>query len=399
LDSSDGFRENQPAGEAMRAPKEQFEFVHEFVDRVFGGDLHAKRVLSVANGALGVMTGAALAVCLIGQALAKARGLFAKSAIKQVDRLLSNAGVVPWDLFGSWVGEVVGPRRQIVVAMDWTDFDADNQSTLALHLVTRHGRATPLIWLTVDKDELKNQRNDFEDLCLSRLKALLPEGVAVTILADRGFGDVKLFEFLDNLGFRYVIRFRGNIHVRAADGETRLAADWVGKGGRARKLRDAEISAARQKVGAVVCVKAVGMAEAWHLAASDGDLSASGIIKLYSRRWTIEPSFRDSKDLRFGMGMSALRISDPQRRDRLLLLNAFAILLLTLLGAAGESLGMDRQLRTSTVKRRVHSLFRQGCLLYDLIPNMPELRLRPLIERYQEFLNQNRTFSETFGFA
>jgi len=27
---------------------------------------------------------------------------------------------------------------------------------------------------------------------------------------------------------------------------------------------------------------------------------------------------------------------------------------------------MDRSLRTSTVKRRVHSLFRQGCLLYNL---------------------------------
>ena len=312
--------------------------------------------------------------------------MFAKSAIKQVDRLLSNAGVVPWDLFASWVREVVGERREIVVAMDWTDFDADNQSTLALHLVTRHGRATPLLWLTVDKDELKDQRNDFEDLCLSRLKALLPEGVAVTILADRGFGDVKLFEFLDSLGFRYVIRFRGNIHVSAADGETRLAADWVGKGGRARKLRDAEVSAARQKVGAVVCVKAAGMKEAWHLAASDGALSAPQIITLYSKSWTIEPSFRDSKDLRFGMGMSALRIDDPRRRDRLLLLNAFAILLLTLLGAAGESLGMDRHLRTSTAKRRVHSLFRQGCLLYDLIPNMPDQRLRPLIERYQELL-------------
>ena len=57
--------------------------------------------------------------------------------------------------------------------------------------------------------------------------------MVATILADRGFGDVKLFEFLDNLGFRYVIRFRGDIHVSAADGETRLAADWVGKGGRA----------------------------------------------------------------------------------------------------------------------------------------------------------------------
>jgi hypothetical protein len=97
------------------------------------------------------------------------------------------------------------------------------------------------------------------------------------------------------------------------------------------------------------------------------------------------------------MGMGTLRIDDPQRRDRLLLLNAFAIMLLTLLGAAGESLGMDRQLRTSTTKRRVHSLFRQGCLLYELIPNMPEERLRPLIEKYQELLSENRVFSEAFG--
>src|SRR6202167_5846301 len=304
----------------MRGSKERFDFVHEFLVRVFADDLHAKRILSLANGTLGVMTGAALAVSLIGQGLAHARGLFSKSAIKQVDRLLSNAGVVPWELFGSWVREVVGERREIVVAMDWTDFDADNPSTLALHLVTRHGRATPLLWLTVDKDELKDQRNDFEDLCLSRLKALLPEGVTATILADRGFGDVKLFEFLERLGFRYVIRFRGNIHVSAADGETRLAADWVGKRGQARKLRDAEVSAAHQKVGAVVCVKAAGMKEAWHLAASDGLLSAPQIIKLYSKRWTIDidQAWRLSRFCCWG-GVSAFdpwRGLPPMRRGR-----------------------------------------------------------------------------------
>ena len=388
-DSPSGRMENQPGGGVMRAPKERFDFVHEFLNRVFADDLHAKRVLSLANGALGVMTGAALAVSLVGQALATGARIV-RQVGDQTGRPVAQQRrrVFLGTCSRRGLREVVGERREIVVAMDWTDFDADNQSTLALHLVTRHGRATPLLWLTVDKDELKNQRNDFEDLCLSRLKALLPEGVTATILADRGFGDVKLFEFLEGLGFQYVIRFRGNIHVSAADGETRLAADWVGKGGRARKLRDAEISAARQKVGAVVCVKAAGMKEAWHLAASDGALSAAQIIELYGKRWTIEPSFRDSKDLRFGMGMSALRIGDPQRRDRLLLLNAFAILLLTLLGAAGESLGMDRQLRTSTAKRRVHSLFRQGCLLYELIPNMPEHRLRPLVERYQELLSQ-----------
>jgi hypothetical protein len=381
----------------MNPPIKRVEFVQKYLDDIFAKDLHAKRVMSLANGALGVMTGVSLAVSMIGQSLAQARGLLSKHAIKQVDRLLSNQGIVVWDMFAAWVEEVVGARKRIVVAMDWTDFDADDQATLALSLVTNHGRATPLLWLSVLKDELKDQRNDFEDLCLARLAQVLPEGVAVTILADRGFGDTKLFDFLDTLGFAYVIRFRGNIHVSAADGQTRPAAAWVGKGGRARKLRDAEVTAGRHKVGAVVCVKARDMKEAWCLAASNAEATAREIMNYYAKRWTIEPGFRDTKDLRFGMGLSVLRIADPQRRDRLLLLNAFAIVLLTLLGAAGESLSMDRHLKVNTAKHRTHSLFRQGCMLYELIPNMPEARLRPLVARFREYLNQHGALNQTFA--
>jgi len=381
----------------MNHPIKRVEFVRKYLDGIFAEDVHAKRVMSLANGAVGVMTGASLAVSIIGQSLAQARGLLSKHAIKQVDRLLSNQGIVVWDMFAPWVAEVVGARKTIVVAMDWTDFDADDQATLALSLVTNHGRATPLLWLSVLKDELKDQRNDFEDLCLARLAKVLPEGVAVTILADRGFGDTKLFDFLNTLGFAYVIRFRGNIHVSAADGETRPAAAWVGKGGRARKLRDAEVTAGRHKVGAIVCVKARDMKEAWCLAASNAEATAREIMNYYAKRWTIEPGFRDTKDLRFGMGLSVLRIADPQRRDRLLLLNAFAIVLLTLLGAAGESLGMDRHLKVNTAKHRTHSLFRQGCMLYELIPNMPDARLRPLVARFHDYLNQHEAFNQTFA--
>jgi hypothetical protein len=371
--------------------------VRKFLDGVLDEDIHTKRVESLANATLGVMTGASLAVAVIGRSLAQARGLLTKHAVKQVDRLLSNPGIDVWDLFARWVPEIVGPRKSIVVAMDWTDFDADGQATLALNLVTRHGRATPLMWLSVLKDELTDARNDYEDACLRRLAEVLPDGVDVTILADRGFADAKLFSFLDELGFGYVIRFRSNILVSAADGPTRPAGDWVGQSGRARKLRAARITAARCPVGAVVCVQAKGMKEAWCLAASDAAAPSRQIIDLYSKRWSVEPSFRDTKDLRFGMGLSTVHISDPQRRDRLLLLNAFAVVLLTLLGAAGESLGMDRHLKSNTVKTRTHSLFRQGCMLYDLIPNMPEHRLRPLMERYVELLQQSRVISDAFA--
>jgi hypothetical protein len=40
------------------------------------------------------------------------------------------------------------------------------------------------------------------------------------MLPDRGFGDAKLFRFRGELGFDYVIRFRGDVFVTAADGES-----------------------------------------------------------------------------------------------------------------------------------------------------------------------------------
>jgi len=221
----------------MRATAQRLEFIQDYLTSLFGSDLHAKRVCSLSHAVLGVMTSASLAVALIGQALAQARGKSAKHAIKQVDRLLSNQGVDPWELSPLWIKETIGASRDIVIAMDWTDFDADDQSTLALNLVTKHGRAQPLLWLSVFKSELAGKRNDTEDSCLVRLQQALPEGTKVTILADRGFGDVKLFGFLAKLGFGYVIRFRGDTYVTAADGETRRAKDWVGVGGRARNPR------------------------------------------------------------------------------------------------------------------------------------------------------------------
>jgi len=371
--------------------------VTKFVDELFDGSIHLKRLQSIADATLGVVAGASLAIPIIGHSLAQARGLVTKHATKQVDRLLSNDKFVVWDYFAYWALNVVADRKEIVVAMDWTDFDADGQTTLVLSIVTSHGRATPVLWLSVWKDELKGMRNNFEDACLVRLSEVLPKGVKVTILADRGFGDHKLFEFLKKLGFEFVIRFRGNIRVAAADGETKLASEWVGKDGRSRKLRGATVAGGEHPVGAVVCVHAKGMKESWSLAISDESKKPKEAIDYYGMRWTIEPSFRDTKDLRFGMGLSHMRISTPERRDRLLFLNAVAINILTILGAAGESLGMDRQLKSNTSKKRSHSLFRQGCMLYELMANMPEVRLLPLIRRFNEMLQQCRVCSELFS--
>lgn len=97
------------------------------------------------------------------------------------------------------------------------------------------------------------------------------------------------------------------------------------------------------------------------------------------------------------MGMLATRVATPARRDRLWLIAALAIVLLTVLGAAGEAIGYDRHLRTSTTSRRVHSLFRQGVMYYQLIPNMTEERLCPLILQFEKLFRHNQLLKRAFG--
>ena len=390
---------NLESGNAM-VIRQRFSFQE--VRTVLGGllaqDLHAKRVTSLCNATVGVLHSASLAVCAIGQGLAVARSLKLKHAVKQVDRLLSNPAIEVDDILVRWVPYIIGARTAIVVALDWTDFDADNQATIMVALISDHGRSTPLVWLTVDKDTLKDHRSLYEHRVLVRLAELLPAGTKVCVVADRGFGDQKLYQMLtEELYFDYVIRFRGNIAVTATTGETRTAAGWVRAGGGARVLRGALVTADRYPVGTVVCVQDKAMKQAWCLAASSTDATARQLTGYYGRRWGIECGLRDTKDLRFGMGLGTMHVKSPERRDRLWLINAFAVVLLTLLGAAGEALGYDRMLKTNTVKRRVHSLFRQGCMLYDLMPTMREQWLGPLMRRFSRMLQEQPLFADVFG--
>lgn len=363
---------------------------------LYAAHLHAKRVASLANGLIGVLFAAELGIHTIGRALAEATGRMRKHSVKQIDRLLSNDGVRLWELFPAWIRYVVGPRKEIVVVLDWTDFEPDDHSTICVYLVTRHGRATPLVWKTVRKSTIAGKRGDFETEALDTLGGALPADVAITVLADRGFGDQKLYEHLALLGWDYVIRFRGCILV-THEGVTKPAADWVPANGHAKLLKNAAVTDNQTTVPGVVVKHAKGMKEAWCLATSRPQEGAAGVVKLYSRRFTIEETFRDEKDLRFGMGLSSTHVRDAGRRDRLLLLGAMAHALLVLLGEAGERCGLDRTLKTNTSPKRQLSLYNQGTFWFRALPNMLEEDSLLLMPAFDAVIREHRFFREVYG--
>jgi hypothetical protein len=371
--------------------------IERFLADVLEVDWHTATLRSVSLGTLGVLHAVSLCIHVIGRAVAWARDKDPKHAVKQIDRLLSNENVSIWAFAKAWVRFVVGPRPEVLVALDWTEFDADGHATIAAYLITSHGRATPLLWQTVEKVDLEGKRNGHEDRLLEKLAECMPEGVRVTVLADRGFGDQKRYEHLTGLKFDYVIRFREVITVSDQWGTSKSAGEWLLASGRATMLKDVAVTQAFYVLPAVVVVREKKMQEPWCLATSRADLAAADVVKLYGRRFTIEETFRDVKDIHFGMGLRATHIKSAERRDRLLLLAALAHALLTMLGAAGERCGLDRKLKTNTSKKRQMSLYNQGCYWYMAIPNMREERLSMLMLAYAEVLREHDFLRDIFG--
>lgn len=364
------------------------EDVHNYLSIIFNNDIHQKRLESLANATIGCMEAASLGVQAIGHGLAVVQDLNPKHAVKQVDRLLSNLGIEMRKFFSHWIPYMVGDREEIIVSLDWTDFGKDKQSTLSLQLQTTHGRSLPLMWQTVEMLEGRKHKRQYEKSLLRDFKSALSEEIKITVVADRGFCDTDFFNDLEELELNYIIRIFENILIELSDGTCKKARDVVPKNGTSKVIKNGKMTKKGYPMRTLVCVKEKGMKQSWCIASND-DLTAQAIKKYYGKRWSIESTFRDIKDIRFGMGLGSLHIKRCDRRDRLLLINALALVLLTLLGAAGESLGMDRMLKSNTVKRRTHSLFRQGCLLFSwLNRSMRDEWFIPLMQKFNELIIQ-----------
>ncbi|MCH7515941.1 MAG: transposase, partial [Bacteroidetes bacterium] len=172
---------------------------------------------------------------------------------------------------------------------------------------------------------------------------------------------------------------------------------WVKKGGRAKTIRDAYITGEKYKVAKVVCVKKPAMKEAWILAMSDENITATQAIRVYGKRWGIETSFRDIKDYKCGMGMKHMHTKSALRRDKLFLVSALAIAILTLLGAAGDAANLERTIKANTVKHRSYSFFRQGCIYYAMLPGMRNEWFKPLMRMFDKLLKEHGKLKNILG--
>jgi len=270
--------------------------------------------------------------------------------IKRVDRFLGNQRLDLEAMFAQLGSYWWTSRRRVLLALDWTDLP--NRCTALVLSVVVGDRAAPIAWHVVRKWRLRHSRNALEEGLLLLVESSWPPEVERIVVADRGFGRTELARFLDAHGWGYVLRVGPKVHVRDGKGYAGLYSGYP-VDGRVRYRRGAWYRAQRQAArGDLVWTHQASQKEPWYLLTNLLDAQTpQQVVRCYGQRMRIEEMFRDGKNERWGFGLKETRLRRAERWDRLLLIWAWAMLLLVLIGQWARHHHLDRGLCSSSRRR------------------------------------------------
>jgi hypothetical protein len=304
----------------------------------------------------------------------------AKHQIKRCWRFCANGRVEPADAMRGVVARLVKKRaKPLLVALDWVD--VRGFQTLVASAVLK-GRSVPLCWASTTGHvyDGHRSRNAFEESLLLVLRSMVPAGVRVIVLADRGFGRCALAAFLRRNGFSYLIRIGPKVTVRLKGFHGKLLDYPVSKGV-AKVLRDVAYRADGAVEQHVVVRWRTGLPperdECWFLM-TDLTGTARQLCALYARRMTIEQLFRDHKSKRNGWSLRDTQLTTPQRLDRLLLVLALAYLLLCGIGLVARR--TRRPSAWCSSSKEQCSIFIIGLLMRDKLDASPARAFAAVLE-------------------
>lgn len=95
----------------------------------------------------------------------------------------------------------------VYVAIDWTSVQGDPFRIL-MAAVCVEGRAIPIAALVIPTRKRKALQVRTEAAMLAKLRFVVPRGISLTILADRGFDGIAFRRTVVSHGFGSIIRAR-----------------------------------------------------------------------------------------------------------------------------------------------------------------------------------------------
>lgn len=234
-------------------------------------------------------------------------------------RLLKNPLIEPGRILEPFArAQLVGASSRgqtLQLLMDQTQVGKGLQM---LMLALRVGnRAVPLAWLI--EATHGGMGWPAQQAVLEQVRAWIPHGASVMLLADRFYPSAALLRWLQAQGWHYRLRLRGNLLVDVGEAGIETAAD-LARIGSERFVPRATLFE-EGIATAIGVVHEPGHPEPWIIALDATPQRAS--VLDYGARWAIEPLFSDFKSRGFRLEDTHLR--EPRRLSCLVLIMTLAL--------------------------------------------------------------------------
>lgn len=354
-------------------------------------EIHEKRLQAVMDVATGLQHSHRLSVSAIGRHLQSNAEV--KHRIKKVDRLMGNKHLYGelariYEGLSGYVFKYIAQDKVSPVIVDLCFLkDAYDIQMLSAEVATQ-GRAIPLYREVFEMNGLKGRAKEF----LLKLSSCIPEGREILIVMDAGFGE-DWFDAVESMSWYWLVRARSGKYIKLSKSEEWQEASELYEevGTRTKVYEEAYITKKRPRVCRVVTKKGVMVSkrkrpkklpcnynsangnyqrvskEPWILATNlPKEYNAVAIVNLYKKRMQIEESFRDVKNVRYGLGGRHLQTRCVYRWGVGMLLAAIVQIMLWIIGIIAHSQGFQRKFQSNTVKdRKVFSYFYLGQLMVE----------------------------------
>lgn len=259
----------------------------------------------------------------------RTRAKFAQSHQRRFSRWLHNPRINVQRLYSKLIQNAIADWAEpSLTLIEDTSMLWDEYCLIRVSLQYR-GRAIPIVWRVLRHGSSSVKFNVYQTM-LKRTARLLPNGVSVCFLADRGFTDTQLMRYVrDELHWHFRIRVKSNT--------------WIHRPGQGWK----QLHQYHLALGEVILLQGVSLSKgdplcAVNLALGRDPLSRQAWLvatdepacvqtfREYGQRFQIEEEFLDEKSNGFQLERSQIR-SAPAL-SRLCLVMAIATLLLTVQG-------------------------------------------------------------------
>jgi hypothetical protein len=255
------------------------------------------------------------------------RARYAQSTQRRFRRWLGNPRIEVAPLYGPLIQQALREwgTQTLYLALD-TSLLWRQYCLIRLSVVYR-GRAVPVVWEVMEHGSSSVTHAAYEAL-LEMVPALLPVGVKVIFLADRGFADTALLAQLRRLGWHFRIRIKATFSVVRPGHPFGKVEEFSLAPGRALFLHNVAITAEQFGPVSLALARHTSTGEYWYIV-SDEPTTLRTFAE-YGRRFDIEENFLDDKSNGFQLESSLVR--DAAALTRLCFVVAVATLYLVAQG-------------------------------------------------------------------